>query len=47
MYDLIITASFFKSGEFFMDIVFPAIAGGVVLLLILNSVLKKFGYILF
>ena len=36
-----------KSGDFFMDIVFPGVAGAVVFALILNSVLKHFGYQLF
>lgn len=46
MIELIVLASFFKSGDFFMDIVLPAIAGGVVLLMIGNSILKHFGYCL-
>lgn len=33
-----------KTGNFFMDIIFPGLAGGIVLLLILNSVLDHWGY---
>ncbi len=38
---------FFQSGDFFMDIVFPSVAGAVVFALILNSLANHFGYRLF
>jgi hypothetical protein len=47
MLDIVFLASHFKSGDFFMDVIAPAIAGVVVLLLIGNSLLKHFGYQLF
>jgi hypothetical protein len=34
----------FKTGEFTQDIVFPAVAGAVVIVLILNSLLSKWGF---
>ena len=40
--DLIILAP--KSGDFFMDIVFPAVAGAVIFALIFNSLLNNWGY---
>lgn len=45
--DVLVLASHFKSGDFFMDVIAPAIAGVVVLLLIGNSLLGRFGYKLF
>jgi hypothetical protein len=33
-----------RTGDFFMDIVFPAAAGGLVLLFIIASILKKWGF---
>jgi len=33
-----------RTGDFFMDIIFPAVAGGAVLLMIGASILKKWGY---
>lgn len=47
IFDIVVLASHFKSGDFFMDVIAPAIAGVVVLLLIGNSLLKHFGYQLF
>lgn len=44
MIEFILLASYFKSGDFFMDIVFPSIAGAVVLFLIFNSFIGKWGY---
>lgn len=46
MFKILILASHFKSGDFFIDVIAPAIAGVVVLLLIGNSILNKFGYTL-
>lgn len=34
----------FKTGEFFQDIALPAIAGGLVILFIINSILSKWGF---
>ena len=42
IFDLIILAP--KSGDFFMDIVFPAVAGAVIFAMIFNSVIKQWGY---
>jgi len=47
MIELIMLASHFKSGNFIWDVVAPAVAGGVVFILIGNSIAKKFGYYLF
>jgi hypothetical protein len=44
IYGLIVLASHFKSGNFVMDVVAPAVAGVIVLLLIGNSLLGHFGY---
>jgi len=33
-----------RTGDFFMDIVFPAAAGGAVILLIIVSLLKHWGF---
>lgn len=38
---------YFKKGNFFDDILFPGLALCFVLVLILNSILGKFGYKLF
>jgi len=35
-----------KTGDFFGDLILPAIAGAFVLALIFNSLLNKFGYTL-
>jgi hypothetical protein len=45
MLDMIILTVPFQN-DFFIDIVLPSIAGGFVLILILNSVLNKFGFTL-
>lgn len=47
MLDVLVLASHFKSGNFVWDVIAPAIAGGIVFILIGNSILKKFGYYLF
>ena len=35
-----------KSGDFFMDIVFPGVAGAIIFALIINSILNRYGYAL-
>jgi len=35
-----------KTGDFFMDIMFPAVAGAVIFALMFNSLLKNWGYCL-
>lgn len=47
MFELMLLASHFKSGDFFIDVLAPSLAGVIVLILILNSVLGHFGYKLF
>lgn len=44
MTEMIILAT--KTGNFGYDIIFPAVAGAIVFALIINSVLKHFGYAL-
>lgn len=44
MIEFILLASYFKSGDFVMDIVVPSVAGAVVLFLIFNSFIGKWGY---
>jgi hypothetical protein len=44
MIELLLLASFFKSGDFFADIIIPGLAGAFVFALILNSILNKMGY---
>lgn len=43
--EIIILAT--KRTDFFQDMILPAAVGGIVILLLLNSVLKKWGYSLF
>jgi len=44
IFDLILLAP--KSGDFFMDIIFPAVAGAVIFIMLFNSLLKTWGYYL-
>jgi hypothetical protein len=44
MIEFILLASYFKTGDFLTDIVFPSVAGAVVLFLIFNSFIGKWGY---
>lgn len=33
-----------KSGDFFSDIIFPGIAGGIILYIVASKILGSFGY---
>jgi len=44
VFEFVLLAS--RTGNFFMDIVFPAVAGAIVIALILNSILNHWGYTL-
>lgn len=44
--DLFLIAVNFKTGDFFQDMIIPTVAVVIVLLLILNSLLNKWGFTL-
>lgn len=46
MIDLLLLAVPFKTGSFLQDIIVPAIAIGVIGIMILNQILKNWGYAL-
>lgn len=45
IFELIILAT--RRTDFFQDMIIPAAIGGIVILLLLNSVLKRWGFSLF